>query len=246
MESGAPEALLGCIWVVSVRISAVLAISCKKNTRHVRWTLDRKADTVSICISNSGGEWGGVLLGHLGSPGASQWCLLLLLLLYLLNLRDGRVLWMDLGAPDSLLGFNCIVFVCISAVLAISCKKNTRNVRWTLDRKAKTASICISNSGGEWGGVLLGHLASPGASQWCLLLLLLLLLYLLNLRDGRVLWMDLGAPDSLLGFNCVVFVCISAVLAISCKKNTRNVRWILDRKTKTARIYISNSGGEWV
>ena len=128
---------------------------------------------------------------------------------------------MELGVPEAFLGCVWVVFVCISAVLAISCKKNTRNVRWILDRKAKTASICISNSGGEWGGVLLGHLASPGASQWCLLvLLLLLLLYLLNLRDGRVLWMDLGAPDALLGFNCDHFVCISAALAISC--NNKN------------------------
>ena len=116
-----------------------------------------------------------------------------------------------------------VLFLCVFQQLwQYRVKTKTRNVRWTLDRKPKTASICISNSGGEWGGVLLGHLASPGVSQWCLLLLLFLL-YLLHLRDGRVLWMDLGAPGSLLGFNCVVFVCISAVLAISFKKIIRNV-----------------------
>ena len=98
---------------------------------------------------------------------------------------------MDLGAPEAFLECSWVVVVCISAVLAISCKKNTRNVRWILDRKAKTARIYISNSEGEWGGVLLGHLASP---------------------------------DSRLGFNCVVFACISAVLAILCQNNVINVR----------------------
>ena len=88
-------------------------------------------------------------------------------------------------------GVQLCCFCLYFTLLAISCIKNNRNVRWILDRKAKTARIYISNSGGEWGGVLLGHLASPGVPQWCLLLLLLL--YLLNLRDGRVLWMDLGA-----------------------------------------------------
>ena len=56
---------------------------------------------------------------------------------------------MDLGAPEALLGLNSNVFVCISAVLAISCKNNIRNVRGTNSSEVKTANICISNSGGE-------------------------------------------------------------------------------------------------
>jgi hypothetical protein len=41
MESGAPEAFLGCSWVVFVCISAVLAISCKKNNINVRGSAGR-------------------------------------------------------------------------------------------------------------------------------------------------------------------------------------------------------------
>ena len=56
---------------------------------------------------------------------------------------------MDLGAPEALLGINSVAFVCISAVMAMSCKKNTRNVRGTNSFEAKTGDICISNSGVE-------------------------------------------------------------------------------------------------
>ena len=56
---------------------------------------------------------------------------------------------MDLGVPGAFLGLNSGVFVCISTVLATSCKNNTRSVRGTSSFEVKTIDICISNSGGE-------------------------------------------------------------------------------------------------
>ena len=70
---------------------------------------------------------------------------------------------MDLGAPDAFLGFNCIVFVCISTVPAISCKQNIINVNQSNSFEVNTASICVSNSGGEWGGSPPGPPGHPWA-----------------------------------------------------------------------------------
>ena len=52
-----------------------------------------------------------------------------LLLLSLMNLREGQVLWVDLVDSDPSLGYNLIVVVTISAVLAMSRHNNTINVR---------------------------------------------------------------------------------------------------------------------
>ena len=76
---------------------------------------------------------------------------------------------MDLGVPEAVLGRICIVFVCISAVLAISCKKNIINVRGSTGRQAFCSVFEGLNSGGGFLGFLL------------------LLLLLLLLREGRVL-----------------------------------------------------------
>ena len=56
---------------------------------------------------------------------------------------------MDLGAPEAFLGLNVVAFVCISAVLAMLCKQNHRNVRGTNYLEVKTTDICIWNSGSE-------------------------------------------------------------------------------------------------
>ena len=45
----------------------------------------------------------------------------------------------------------------------------------------------------------------------------------LNLK-AQVLWVDLGVSDASLGSKCAFFVCISANLAMSRRKNTRHVR----------------------
>ena len=45
----------------------------------------------------------------------------------------------------------------------------------------------------------------------------------LNLK-ARVLWVDLGVSDPSLGSKFKCFVCISPILAMSRRKNTRNVR----------------------
>ena len=45
----------------------------------------------------------------------------------------------------------------------------------------------------------------------------------LNLK-AQVLWVDLGVSDPSLGFTFKLFVCISAILAMSRRENSRNVR----------------------
>ena len=45
----------------------------------------------------------------------------------------------------------------------------------------------------------------------------------LNLK-AQVLWVDLGVSDPSLGSKFNLFVCISAILAMSRRKNIRNVR----------------------
>ena len=74
---------------------------------------------------------------------------------------------MDLGAPEAFLGCICVVFVCISAVLTISCNTNTINVR------GSTGPHAFCN-------VLEGFNSGDGFLGFLLLLLLLL-------RGGRVL-----------------------------------------------------------
>ena len=58
---------------------------------------------------------------------------------------------MDLGAPEAVLGFNCVVCVCvcISIILTISCTKNYTNVRGANSFEVKTIEICSSISGVE-------------------------------------------------------------------------------------------------
>ena len=74
---------------------------------------------------------------------------------------------MDLGVPEAFLGCICVVFVCISHVLAISYKHNTINVRGSTGRQA----FCSVLDGLDSGGGFLGFL----------------LLLLLLLKEGRVL-----------------------------------------------------------
>ena len=71
---------------------------------------------------------------------------------------------MDLGVPGSFLGLNSGVFVCISAVLAISCKTNTINVRGSTGRHSFCSVLEGSNSGGGFLGfsdVFCHHWAFP-------------------------------------------------------------------------------------
>ena len=49
-----------------------------------------------------------------------------------MNLREGEVLWVDLVDSDLSLGSNLIVFVIISAILAMSRQNNTINVRGSI------------------------------------------------------------------------------------------------------------------
>ncbi len=62
-----------------------------------------------------------------------------------------------------------------------------------------------------------------------LLLLLLLFLLLFNLK-AQVLWVDLGVSDASLGSKFVIFVSISAILAMSRRKNIRNVMGTIESR----------------
>ena len=82
--------------------------------------------------------------------GFLRFFLSLLLLLFLL--KEGRVLCEDLGAPEALLGCISVVFVCISTVLAISCKKKIINVRGSTGPQAFCNVLKGLNSGGGFLG----------------------------------------------------------------------------------------------